>query len=136
LQPQYANYLASHSPPQNQPPQAQPYTSASVAGPIPIGGYSSYRYDQELLAHQHHHHPHSAGGAPGNPYATGDPSIHTQVYRPTEDEAGGYGQKPGRHGSKSDGSGPGQAPGKLEEKALKAEKGINKFLRKVEKKIG
>lgn len=102
LQPQYADYLASHPPPQQ-----------------PIGGYSDYKYDEP---NRHHgHHPHGQ-----------DQDIHNQVYRPTEEET-----RPHRHRtSGASGAGPGQQPGKLEQKAEKYEKGVNRFLRKLEKRIG
>lgn len=99
LQPQYADYLASR-------PQQQE----------PVGGYSDYKYDQPGRHHSHshsHHHDHA---------------IHSQVYRPTEDEVHGK-QKPAK-------AGPGQKPGKLEAKAEKAEKTVNRFLRKLEDKLG
>lgn len=69
---------------------------------------------------------------PGNyyPTSTGDTNIHSQVYIPTEGEGHGKTPKPGS-------AGPGAAsPGKWEQKAEKAEKGLNRLLRKVEKKIG
>ena len=90
LQPQYADYLASHSPPQQ-----------------PVGGYSGYKYDQPQRHHGHHgHHPH------GNEY-----DIHNQVYRPTEEEA------------------PKVKLHKVPETG-KVDKGVNRFLKKLEKKIG
>ncbi|KAL9111180.1 MAG: hypothetical protein Q9187_007967, partial [Circinaria calcarea] len=102
LQPQYADYLASHTPPQQ-----------------PIGSYSDYKYDEP---HRHHgHHSHNQ-----------DQEIHSQVYRPTEEESRHH-----RHrNSGASGSSPGQQPGKLEQKAEKYEKGVNRFLRKLEKRIG
>ncbi|MCJ1353614.1 MAG: hypothetical protein MMC33_003601 [Icmadophila ericetorum] len=105
LQPQYADYLASQP-----PPQQQQHT--------PTGGYSDYKYNDPQNRHHHHHSQDQ------------DYAIHSQVYRPTEEEADNHhGKKPGKGGS-------GQQPGKLEQKAEKVEKGLNKFLRKVEKKIG
>ena len=103
LQPQYPDYLASH-------PQSQQQ---------PVGGYSNYNYTQA---------PSSPPPQNGNHYGTGDHSIHSQVYRPTEDEY--------KKHSKPPAAGPGQQPGKWEVKAEKAEKGLNRLLRKVEKKIG
>ncbi|MCJ1373398.1 hypothetical protein MMC20_004626 [Loxospora ochrophaea] len=99
LQPQYPDYLATHPQPQQ-----------------PIGGYSDYRYDQPH--HQHSHHSH------GNEY-----DIHSQVYRPTEEEVHGHGgRKPSASGS--------QQPGRLEQGADKLEKGVSRFLKKLDKKIG
>ena len=100
LQPQYPDYLASHTPPQ-QPP----------------GGYSDYNYDQSTSGHHHHHHNNGH-------------SIHSQVYRPTEAETQGHsGRKPST-------AGPGQQPGRLEQGAERVEKGVNRFLRKLEKRMG
>ena len=108
LQPQYPDYLGSHTPVQQ------------TAQRPPPGGYSDYSYQQQQAAY-------NPGYYPSN---TGDYNIHSQVYRPTEDEAGG---KPPKHGV----AGPGAAtPGKWEQKAEKAEKGINRLLRKAEKKFG
>ncbi len=87
LQPQYADYLASHSPPQRH-----------------VGGHSDYKYDQSQRHHGHHSH--------SNEY-----DIHSQVYRPTEEEA----PKVKHH--------------KVPE-AGKVDKGVNRFLKKLEKKIG
>ena len=101
LQPQYADYLQTHPAPQE-----------------PIGGYSNYQYGQP-----HHHHSHHSHGDPND--------IHSQVYRPTEEEAKSH----GGHRKKSS-AGPGQQAGRIEEKVDRAEKGVNRFLKKLEKKIG
>ena len=90
LQPQYADYLASHSPPQR-----------------PVGGYSDYNYDHSQRQHGHHGHQ-----SHNNEY-----DIHNQVYRPTEEEA----PKVKHHRVPE--------PGKID-------KGVNRFLKKLEKKIG
>jgi len=87
LQPQYADYLASHSPPQR-----------------PVGSQSDYKDDQSRQHHGHHSH--------GNEY-----DIHSQEYRPTEEEA----PKVKHH--------------KVPE-AGKVDKGVNRFLKKLEKKLG
>ena len=87
LQPQYADYLASHSPPQR-----------------PVGSQSDYKDDQSRQHHGHQSH--------GNEY-----DIHSQVYRPTEEEA----PKVKHH--------------KVPE-AGKVDKGVNRFLKKLEKKLG
>ncbi len=90
LQPQYADYLASHSPPQQS-----------------VGGYSDYKYEQSQRHHGHHGH-HSHGD---------DYDIHNQVYRPTEEEA----HKVKHH----------KPP-----EVKKIDKGVNRFLKKLEKKVG
>jgi hypothetical protein len=87
LQPQYADYLASHSPPQR-----------------PVGSQSDYKDDQSRQHHGHH--------SQGNEY-----DIHSQVYRPTEEEV----PKVKHH--------------KVPE-AGKVDKGVNRFLKKLEKKLG
>lgn len=102
LQPQYADYLASQTPQHQQ---------------VPIGGYSDYNYNDPKQRHPHQHTNEQ------------DHAIHSQVYRPTEEEASYHsGKKPSKPSS-----GP---TGKLEQKAEKYEKGLNRLLRKVEKKIG
>ena len=87
LQPQYADYLASHSPPQP-----------------PVGGSSEQEYDQVQRHHAHHSH-------------ANDYDIHNQVYQPTEEEA------------------PAVKHHKVPV-AGKLDKGVNRFLKRLEKKIG
>lgn len=88
----------------------------------------------DYLASQTQGHPHQQSGGSPSPYGTGDHAIHSQVYRPEGEH--------GRHGGTSSGAGAGagagsgQQGGKWEQKAEKAEKGLNRLLRKVEKKIG
>ncbi|KAI4111642.1 MAG: hypothetical protein LQ339_000513 [Xanthoria mediterranea] len=107
LQPQYADYLANR--PQHQhAPQGQTHD--------PSSGYSNHHYGQH---HQHHHHSHQHGG---------DYDVHNQLYRPTEEEARQH-----KHHRPSDG---GQPSGKLEQQAGKLDKGVNRFFKKLEKRIG
>ena len=101
---------------QHLQPQYPDYLASRPQSQQPMGGYSDYRYEQP---NRHHHRPQEP-----------DYDIHNQVYRPTEDEAS-HG-----HGSKPYGAGPGQQPGKIEQRAEKVEKGVNRFLRKLEKRIG
>ena len=104
VQPQYADYLASRPQP-------------------PPGGYSNFSYTTPQAQHGLQHAPMSN---------TGDHALHSQVYRPTEEEH----FTPPKHAATT---GPaGQGPGRydLEGKAERAEKKFNKFLRKVEKKMG
>ncbi|KAK5016310.1 hypothetical protein LTR39_002149 [Cryomyces antarcticus] len=77
---------------------------------LPPGGYSTYSYQQQPQ-------PQSQAEA----YA-----VHQQVYRPTEGEAG--------HG-KPVAAGPGQQPGKLEQRAAKVEKGVGRFLKKLDQRF-
>ncbi|MCJ1292423.1 hypothetical protein MMC34_003973 [Xylographa carneopallida] len=110
------SYVAGPPQPlQHLHPQYADYLSSRPQQPQPVGGYSNYKYNNQ----QSYHH----GGDE-------DYSIHNQVYRPTEEESHGH----GRH--RPSDAGPGQQPGRLEARAEKAEKGINSFLRKLEKKIG
>ncbi|KAL9578977.1 MAG: hypothetical protein Q9212_005377 [Teloschistes hypoglaucus] len=104
LQPQYADYLSSRP---QQPTQGQAQQ--------PVGGYSDYSYGQP---HHHHHHHNDS-----NQY-----DVHSQVYRPTEDEAHRH-----KHHRPSDG---GQPTGKLEQQAGRLDKGVNRFFKKLEKRIG
>lgn len=98
-------------------PQYPDYLQSRPQNQPPPGGYSNYEYNQPQ---QHHHHHHSQG----DPY-----DVHNQVYRPTEAE--------GRHGQhRPSEAGPGQQPGKLEQRADRLEKGVNKWLKKLDKKIG
>ena len=80
-----------------------------------IGGYSNYSYDQTHAAQP-----------TGSEYA-----VHSQVYRPTEAEAGSHAQKYAHKAMQN----PGQRPRKLEENAGRLESGVNRFLKKLEKKI-
>ena len=58
--------------------------------------------------------------------------IHSQVYRPTMDEVHSHAQKTARKSMKA----PGQRPHAIEDKAHKMESGVNRFLKRLEKKIG
>ena len=104
LHPQYADY----TPPGHEPP---------------VGGYSNYQYSQQEQQQpqpqpqQHHHHHHNAG----NEY-----DIHSQVYRPTEEEV--HGRKPSKPSK--------QPQGRLEQSAEHVDKKVNRFFKKLEKKIG
>ena len=57
--------------------------------------------------------------------------MHAQAYRPTEAEAGSH----GGGAAATYEAGPGQAPGRLEARADRLEKGVNRFLRKLDKKF-
>ena len=110
-----ASYVG-HQPLQHYQPQYVDYLNSRPQPPPPIGGYSDYNYEQA----QHHHRHHSQGQ---------NHDIYSQIYRPTEEEANSHGRRPS-------GAGPGQQPGKLEQRAERVEKGVNRFLKKLEKKIG
>lgn len=98
LHPQYADY----TPPGHEPP---------------VGGYSSYQYSQEQPQQQKHHHHHNEG----NEY-----DIHSQVYRPTEEEA--HKRKPSKPSK--------QPQGRVEQGVENVDKKVNRFFKKLEKKIG
>ena len=113
------SYLAQ--PPQplaHLQPQYPDYLQSRPQNQPPPGGYSDYEYNQPQQLHQYHRH------SQGDSY-----NVHNQVYRPTESE--------GRHGHhRPSEAGSGQQPGRLEQRADKLEKGVNKWLKKLEKKIG
>ena len=121
--PQQATYHASppgysspmHSPgiqaPLQSPGFSPPPQFNQVPGPPPApatgSSYSSYQYSQAQA-----------------PPSANEYSIHHQVYRPTEGEAA-VKYKPGK-----------DPRGKLEDSAVKLEKGVTGFLKKLEKKYG
>lgn len=102
---------------QHLQPKYADYLETRRQSQKPEGGYSDYQYTQSP---QHHHH-HSQS----NEY-----DVHNQVYKPTEEEAHKH-----KHRKHSE-SHPGQSPGRLEQKAEKVEKGVNRLFKKLEKKIG
>lgn len=112
--------MSFSAPPQD--PTAHLYAQQVYGSPqsppqqAPIGGYSNYSYNQPVASH-------SPGASEYN--------IHSQVYRPTEAEAGSHGQKYATRAMKA----PGQRPRKLEDNAAKLESGVNRFLKKLEKKL-
>ena len=108
LQPQYANYTPS------------PPTQDQAA---PIGGYSNYQYDQQQPQQHRHHHHHQQP-------QDNDYDIHSQVYRPTPEEASKY--KPPKASKPT----PASGPGRLEQGAGKVDKKVNSFFKKLEKKVG
>ena len=112
-------HIGPKQPLQHIQPQYPDYLSAKVSPPP--GGYSNYSYDQPQQQR-----PQSGS----SPY-----DVHSQVYRPTEAEVA---PKKGRKSSQSaqqayDGS---YQQGKMGERADKVEKGVNRFLKKLEKKVG
>ncbi|KAL8872817.1 MAG: hypothetical protein Q9174_001611 [Haloplaca sp. 1 TL-2023] len=111
LQPQYADYLATRP---QQPSQGH--------GQEPVGGYSSYDYSQTQGHHHQHNHQHQHHHDPSQ-Y-----DVHNQVYRPTEEESHKH-----KHHRPSDG---GQHTSKPEHQAGRLDKGVNRFFKKLEKRIG
>ena len=98
LHPQYADY----TPPGHEPP---------------VGGYSNYQYSQPQPQQQTNHHHHNEG----NEY-----DIHSQVYRPTEEEA--HKRKPSKPSK--------QPQGRVEQGVENVDKKVNRFFKKLEKRIG
>ena len=83
----------------------------------PVGGYSNYQYSQQQPPHHHHHHQHNEGD---------EYDVHSQVYRPTEEEANKRKpQKPSK-----------QPQGRMEQGVENVDKKVNRFFKKLEKKIG
>ncbi|KAJ6044046.1 uncharacterized protein N7446_002243 [Penicillium canescens] len=86
--------------------------------PVPMGGFSNYSYDK------------APSQQPRQPGAS-EYDIHSQAYRPTEAEAGSHYQKYAQKAMKN----PGQRPRKLEDKAERLESGVNRFFKKLEKRL-
>ncbi|KAI9743780.1 MAG: hypothetical protein M1818_002514 [Claussenomyces sp. TS43310] len=114
-QAQYANHPGSpgfqssmQSPPLSPPPVYSQGMSlpASAAPSAPMGGFSGYSYSQAQ-----------------NPAGANEYAVHQQIYRPTEGEAAVKGHKT-----------PKEPRGKLEDSAVRLEKGVTGFLKKLEKK--
>jgi hypothetical protein len=93
-----------------QPSSTEPIPGIHHSVTAPPGGFANYNYQATSNT---------------KPLMT-DYSIHSQVYRPTENEAD-------KHRKQRE-----QAPprGKLEQRAGSLEKGVTGFLKKLEKKIG
>ena len=108
---------APHLPMQHVQPQYADYLgSTGHSTPGPAEGYSSHTYQQ----HQQQAH-------------TGDNyGIHGQLYRPTEEEA----KRDPRYQSIASAATPTQPVGKVDKQTAKVDKGVNRFLKKIEKKIG
>ncbi|EXJ65297.1 hypothetical protein A1O7_01638 [Cladophialophora yegresii CBS 114405] len=105
-----------HKPLQHVQPQYPDYLAAGQApapAAPPLGGYSTYNYGQ---------------AQPPQPAATGGYDIHNQVYRPTESEHHTH-----HHSSKPSRSSNSQRKPTHTEKI---EKGIGKWIKKVEKNFG
>jgi hypothetical protein len=114
---QYANYTASSSQPLGSPGfpstpgtaplQSPGYPPVHSPGHAPPGGFSNYSYNSNQIPSASNH------------------DIHSQVYRPTEHEANSH-VKPAN---------PNQPPGGFEQRVDKLEKGMGRFLKKLDKKF-
>jgi len=105
-----ANPGQPHKPLQHVQPQYADYLSSGTQQSPPPGGFSQYNYGQ----------PQSVS----NPY-----DVHSQVYRPTEVEHSSHHRKPSRTDTAATKS-------KWDQRQEKAEKGVSKLFKKIEKKIG
>ncbi|KAK7702328.1 hypothetical protein SLS57_011414 [Botryosphaeria dothidea] len=131
-QPQYANYPQSpgYAPVQSPglaPPGTPGHHHQTFSTPLqspayapspgmPPSGYSQYSYGQ----------PTSQPQGQGEMYA-----VHGQLYRPTEQEASVHG-----HHKAPVQPGPGApGPGKFEQRVDRVEKGVSKFLKRLDKKL-
>lgn len=94
----------------------QPQAQHQAVGAVPVGGFSNFSYSQPQAQHQR----------AGSEY-----DIHSQLYRPTEVEAGSHYQKYAHKAMKN----PAQRPSKLEDKAERLEGGMNRFFKKLERKL-
>lgn len=99
--------------------QAQPSPQHQAGVAVPIGGLSNFSYDQQTQASQQH----QRGGS--------EYDVHSQLYRPTEMEASSHYQKYAQKAMKN----PAQRPRKLEERAERLEGGMNRFFKKLERKL-
>ncbi|KAE8378952.1 hypothetical protein BDV26DRAFT_260638 [Aspergillus bertholletiae] len=93
---------------------SQPQIQPASPPPPPLGGYSNYSYDKVAVQQP-----------VGNDY-----DIHRQLYRPTEAEANSHSQKIAHKSTQNAGR-----PRNLEERAHRMESSVNRFLKKLEKKI-
>jgi hypothetical protein len=87
---------------------------ASPPPPLPIGGYSNYSYDKGAMQQS----------------MSNDFDVHRQLYRPTEAEVNSHSQKIAQKSMQNAGR-----PRNLEGKAQRVESSVNKFLKKLEKRI-
>lgn len=81
----------------------------------PVGGFSNYSYEP----------------APQRQASVNEYDIHNQLYRPTEAEANSYHQQYAQQAMRSQG----QRGRKLEDGAARVESGVNRFLKKLERKL-
>lgn len=105
-----------HQPMQHVQPHYTDYLGATGhQSPGPIGGYSNYSYTQQQ---------------PQSQQNTDNYGLHSQVYRPTQDEA----KYDKRQQQVQDGQT--QGGGKVDQSAGRVDKGVNRLFKRIEKKIG
>ncbi|KKY22847.1 putative rna recognition motif-containing protein [Diplodia seriata] len=128
-QPQYANYPQSpgyapvQSPGLSSPLQSPGAYAAAAPSPgmPPPGGFAQYSYGQPT-------------GQPQQQSQADAYAVHGQMYRPTEQEASVRGHD--RPAQQQVAAGPGAAgPGKFEQRVDRVEKGVSKFLKRLDKKL-
>ena len=107
-----------HQPLQHVQPQYPDYLASGHQAEASLGGFADFKYT--ATAQQQQQQP------PANEY-----DIHNQVYRPTEDE---FNKKKPKKPVEA--GGQQSATGRLEERAGKADQKVNRFFKKLEKKIG
>lgn len=112
------------------PPQYRAGTTA------PVGGFSNYSYDQTQAQQQQQQQQQEQQQKQQQQQqqqqrAGSEYDIHSQLYRPTEVEASSHYQKYAQKAMKN----PGQRPRKLEDRAERLEGGMNRFLKKLERKL-
>ena len=112
----YPTVSQPHKPLQHVQPQYPDYLASGQAA-APQGGYSNHQYGQAVLLQQ------QPAATAGNPY-----DVHSQFYRPTEEEhQTRHHSRPSRTSTSSQ-----HRPGNVE----KVEKSMGRFFKKIEKKIG
>ncbi|KAJ5385040.1 hypothetical protein N7517_002951 [Penicillium concentricum] len=107
------------------PPQYQPGSA------VPVGGFSNYSYDQTQVQQQQQQQLQQQQLQQQHQRAGSEYDIHSQLYRPTEVEASSHHQKYAQKAMKN----PGQRPRKMEDRAERLEGGMNRFLKKLERKL-
>ncbi|KAL2863814.1 uncharacterized protein BJX67DRAFT_362713 [Aspergillus lucknowensis] len=120
-----------YGPQQHQQHQQQAQQPPSFYGTqVPaIGGYSNYSYDKS--SHPQPQHQSSNSLSPPGPVTGSEYDVHNQMYRPTEAEANSHLQAHAKLAVQN----PGQRPRKLEDSAARVESSVNRFLKKLEKKL-
>lgn len=114
----YAQQQAQHQAQQQiyGTPQSPPHQPNQA---VQIAGYSNFSYDKSQQPQQQ--------TQPGS----SEYDVHNQLYRPTETEANSHAYKHAQKSMKN----TGPRPRKFEDKAEKLESGVNRFFKKLEKKL-
>ncbi|KAL4804797.1 hypothetical protein BDV18DRAFT_142537 [Aspergillus unguis] len=133
-QPQQPQQLPMSSPahPYTTQPQQEPPSFYGTQVPS-IAGYSTYSYGNSPKHHYTHSTPRSTSiSTPGSGSAsTSEYDIHNQMYRPTEAEASSHLQEHAKLAMQN----PGQRPRRFEDSAARVEGTVNRFLKRLDKRI-